>query len=128
MANNVFGEPLKICGTTPLTGFYRDGFCNTGADDSGLHIVCAVMTEEFLVFSKSRGNDLSTPIPLYRFAGLKPGDNWCLCGLRWVEAWKAGKAPKIILEATHEKILDYVPLQELVKYAWKNEPENSLSE
>lgn len=128
MAKNVFGEPLIECSTKPETGFYRDGCCNTGEEDTGLHTVCAVMTEEFLVFSKSRGNDLSTPMPMYRFAGLKPGDKWCLCALRWVEAWKADKAPKVILEATHEKTLDFVPLQELVKFAWKREIQNETSE
>ncbi|MBS4059245.1 MAG: DUF2237 domain-containing protein [Bacteroidetes bacterium] len=128
MAKNVFGEPLIECSTKPVTGFYRDGCCNTGEEDTGLHTVCAVMTEEFLVFSKSRGNDLSTPMPMYRFAGLKPGDRWCLCALRWVEAWKADKAPKVILEATHEKTLDFVPLQELVKFAWKRDIQNEISE
>ncbi|MDO8898210.1 MAG: DUF2237 domain-containing protein [Bacteroidales bacterium] len=128
MAKNVFGEPLIECSTKPLTGFYRDGCCNTGEEDAGLHTVCAVMTEEFLTFSKSRGNDLSTPMPLYHFSGLKPGDNWCLCALRWVEAWQAGKAPKVILEATHEKTLDFVSLQELVKFAWKRETQNKASE
>ncbi|MDP2238047.1 MAG: DUF2237 domain-containing protein [Bacteroidales bacterium] len=124
MAKNVFGEPLIECSAKPLTGFYRDGCCNTGEEDAGLHTVCAVMTEEFLTFSKSRGNDLSTPMPLYHFSGLKPGDKWCLCALRWIEAWQAGKAPKVILEATHEKTLDFVSLQELVKFAWKRETQN----
>lgn len=121
MARNVFGEPLKTCSTAPLTGFYRDGHCNTDGQDRGLHTVCAVMTDEFLEFTRSRGNDLITPQPIFRFPGLKAGDRWCLCALRWVEAWRAGKAPLVVLEATHEKTLDYVPLEELVKFAWKSD-------
>ncbi|MCE1202802.1 MAG: DUF2237 domain-containing protein [Bacteroidia bacterium] len=121
MANNVFGEPLADCSQKPLTGFYRDGCCNTGEEDRGLHTVCAVMTDEFLEFSRAAGNDLITPQPIFRFPGLKAGDRWCLCALRWVEAWRAGKAPLVVLEATHEKTLDFVPLEELVKYAWKSE-------
>lgn len=121
MANNVFGEPLAECSQKPLTGFYRDGFCNTGEEDRGLHTVCAVMTDEFLEFSRAAGNDLITPHPIFRFPGLKAGDRWCLCALRWVEAWRAGKAPLVVLEATHEKTLDFVPLEELVKFAWKSE-------
>ncbi|MBK9291603.1 MAG: DUF2237 domain-containing protein [Bacteroidetes bacterium] len=121
MSRNVFGEALISCSLDPLTGFYRDGCCNTGEEDRGLHTVCAVMTDEFLEFSRSMGNDLITPQPIFRFPGLKAGDRWCLCALRWVEAWRAGKAPLVVLEATHEKTLDYVPLEELVKYAWKTE-------
>ncbi len=120
MANNVFGEPLVSCSQAPLTGFYRDGCCNTGDDDRGMHTVCAVMTDEFLEFSRAAGNDLITPQPIFRFPGLKAGDRWCLCALRWVEAWQAGKAPLVVLEATHEKTLDYIPLQELIKFAWKS--------
>ncbi len=120
MNKNVFGEPLMLCSSSPMTGFYRDGHCTSGADDAGLHTVCALMTDEFLAFSKSMGNDLTTPMPQYGFGGLKAGDRWCLCALRWVEAWQAGKAPQIILEATSEKTLDFVSLKELVKYAWKN--------
>jgi uncharacterized protein (DUF2237 family) len=120
MALNVFGEELIICSNRPLTGFYRDGCCNTGDDDLGMHTVCAVMTDEFLEFSRSRGNDLSTAVPQYGFPGLKAGDRWCLCALRWVEAWQEGKAPLIMLEATHEKTLDFVPLKVLVQYAWKD--------
>jgi uncharacterized protein (DUF2237 family) len=120
MNKNVFGEPLMLCSNSPMTGFYRDGHCTSGADDAGLHTVCALMTDEFLAFSKSMGNDLTTPMPQYGFGGLKAGDRWCLCALRWVEAWQAGKAPQIILEATSEKTLDFVSLKELVKYAWKN--------
>jgi uncharacterized protein (DUF2237 family) len=120
---NVFGEPLTICSKEPLTGYYRDGCCSTGRSDHGMHTVCAVMAQDFLDFSRSRGNDLITPIPAYAFPGLKPGDRWCLCALRWVEAWRAGKAPKVVLEATHEQMLEFVPLVELVKYAVK-EKEN----
>ncbi len=116
---NVFGEPLIACSTDPLTGFYRDGCCSTGVSDRGTHTVCAIVTEEFLQFSLSRGNDLITPRPEYRFPGLKPGDKWCLCALRWKEALNAGVAPKIILEATHERTTDYVPLEILVKHAYK---------
>lgn len=120
MALNVFGETLILCSNRPLTGFYRDGCCNTGDDDLGMHTVCAVMTDEFLEFSHSRGNNLSTAVPKYGFPGLKAGDRWCLCALRWVEAWQEGKAPLIMLEATHEKTLDFVPLKVLVQYAWKD--------
>jgi uncharacterized protein len=119
MANNVFGEKLISCSTEPLTGFYRNGCCETGPDDLGTHTVCAVMTKEFLEFSLGRGNDLITLRPEYAFPGLVPGDKWCLCASRWVEAYKAGVAPKLVLEASHEKTLDYVPLEELVKYAFK---------
>ncbi|MEM6802349.1 MAG: DUF2237 domain-containing protein [Bacteroidota bacterium] len=117
MARNVFGEELIPCSTEPMTGFYRNGCCETGADDRGVHTVCAVMTEEFLSFSKSRGNDLSTPRPEYMFPGLKAGDKWCLCAARWVEAYQAGCAPLLIPEATHEKTLEFVELSELVKFA-----------
>ncbi|MCS4434452.1 DUF2237 family protein [Aquiflexum gelatinilyticum] len=117
MANNVFGEPLAICSNDPKTGYYRNGCCETGPDDLGTHTVCALMTEEFLIFSYKRGNDLITPRPEYSFGGLKPGDQWCLCLSRWIEAYKAGVAPFVILEATHEKTLDFISLPELVKYA-----------
>jgi len=126
MATNVFGELMIPCGTKPLTGFYRDGCCNTGDDDAGAHTVCVMVTEEFLEFSYSRGNDLSTPRPEYQFPGLKPGDRWCLCASRWVEAWKAGKAPKVVLEATHERTLDFIELDELVKWAVKSESREHL--
>ncbi|MEL6534840.1 MAG: DUF2237 domain-containing protein [Bacteroidota bacterium] len=117
MANNVFGEPLLPCSKDPLTGFYRDGCCETGPQDHGTHTVCAVVTEEFLGFSRSLGNDLITPRPEYRFPGLKPGDKWCLCVTRWLEAYRAGLAPKLVLEATHEKTLEYISLEELVPFA-----------
>lgn len=118
MEKNVFGEPLQICCTDPLTGYFRDGLCRTISEDTGTHTVCAIMTAEFLRFSASVGNDLITPIPYYQFPGLKAGDKWCLCVSRWIQAEKAGKAPKIILEATHEKTLKYATLETLVKYAY----------
>lgn len=118
MEKNIFGEELQICCTNPMTGYFRDGSCRTENEDTGTHTVCAIMTEEFLNFSASRGNNLITPAPYYQFPGLKPGDKWCLCASRWVEAEKAGKAPKIILEATHEKTLKYTTLDTLVKYAY----------
>ncbi len=121
-SKNVFGEPLETCNEDPMTGFYRDGCCNTGPQDHGLHLVCAVMTDEFLKFSKARGNDLSTPVPQYRFPGLKAGDKWCLCALRWKEAYDAGAAPKVYLEATHEKVLDHVPMEALLEHALRSEP------
>ena len=114
---NVLGTSLQSCCLEPLTGFYRDGYCKTGEEDFGTHVVCAVMTDEFLEYTKSRGNDLSTPIPEWRFPGLKAGDKWCLCVLRWLEAEKANKAPKVILQATHEKALQYTTLLLLESYA-----------
>ena len=119
MTRNVFGSELITCSNDPLTGFYRDGCCKTGEQDKGTHTVCAVMTEEFLDFSKARGNDLSTPRPEWNFPGLQPGDRWCLCASRWVEAHKSGKAPKVKLEATDEKTLDFVSLDTLVQYGVK---------
>ena len=118
MERNVFGEPLEICCLKPMTGYFRDGSCRTDNEDIGTHTVCAVMTEDFLRFSAQMGNDLSTPIPHYKFPGLKEGGKWCLCVNRWIEAEKAGKAPKLILEATHEKTLEYTKLDLLVKYAF----------
>ena len=119
MEKNVFGEPLDVCCTNPMTGYFRDGMCRTVTQDTGTHTVCAIITDEFLQFSASRGNDLITPIPYSQFPGLKAGDKWCLCVTRWIQAEKAGKAPKVILEATHEKSLDYTQLDTLVKYAVK---------
>jgi len=119
MDKNLFGEPLETCGKHPKTGYYRDGCCNTGPQDLGTHTVCAVMTEEFLSFTKSRGNDLTTPIPAYGFPGLKAGDRWCLCVTRWLEAYEAGVAPSIIPEATNEKTLEYIDLDELLKKAYR---------
>ena len=114
---NVFGEPLRSCSERPLTGFYRTGCCHTGADDVGLHTVCVEVTAEFLAFSKAKGNDLSTPQPGHGFPGLSPGDRWCLCAARWREAFEAGKAPRVILGATHEATLDLVELGDLKRYA-----------
>jgi len=110
---NVYGEPLEPCNFDPMTGFYRTGCCETGGDDAGVHTVCAVMTAEFLEYSKSVGNDLSTPMPQYGFAGLKPGDQWCLCAPRWQEAFEAGKAPKVKLRSTHTLTLEFVALKNL---------------
>ncbi len=121
MSRNVLGTDLKSCSHQPLTGFYRDGCCNTGGDDIGLHTVCAVMTEEFLAFSYSRGNDLSTPRPEYGFAGLKPGDHWCLCVERWKEALDAGMAPKVDLEASHIVSLEFVDLDDLKRFAFNQQ-------
>lgn len=121
MANNVFGEALITCSTEPMTGFYRDGCCNSDEEDAGIHSVCVVLTDEFLAFSKLRGNDLSTPRPEYMFPGLKAGDRWCLCAARWVEAYRAGCAPKVVLEATHERTLELVELRELVKFAFRSD-------
>ena len=112
-ARNVLGGVLLPCSVAPLTGFFRDGCCNTGPNDLGLHVVCAQMTAEFLAFSKARGNDLSTPRPEYGFAGLKPGDRWCLCAARWEEARLAGLAPPVLLEATHVAALAVVQLDHL---------------
>ena len=117
MDKNVFGEPLKVCCLEPMTGYFRDGFCRSDFHDRGKHTVCAIMTKEFLNFSASKGNDLISPNPFYQFPGLKEGDKWCLCVLRWIEAEKYGKAPKLILEATHEKTLEYLSLDKIVKYA-----------
>ncbi len=114
---NVFGEPLILCSMNPLTGFFRNGNCITGPLDEGRHTVCAVMTDAFLAFSKSRGNDLSTPMPEYAFPGLKAGDRWCLVALRWVEALEAGMAPQVVLKATHQSVLNYVEIDVLRKYS-----------
>ncbi len=115
---NVLGSELKCCCMKPLTGFYRDGYCKTGVDDTGRHTVCVYATEEFLEFTRSVGNDLSTPMPQYNFPGVKPGDKWCLCVLRWREALDAGCAPQVVLEATHEHSLQYVRLDDLKKHAY----------
>lgn len=116
-ALNVLGRPLAPCSFDPLTGFYRDGCCNTGYDDTGIHTVCVRVTAKFLEFSKRRGNDLSTPAPQFGFAGLKPGDQWCLCAGRWKEALDAGVAPPVLLAATHEETLAILPLDELRRHA-----------
>lgn len=117
MAKNVLGGELLPCSYEPLTGYYRDGCCNTGGDDYGVHTVCAVMTAEFLEFSKAAGNDLSTPMLQYGFAGLQPGDRWCLCASRWAEAFEADAAPQVVLEATHFATLDFVSLRDLQRHA-----------
>ncbi|MGL5196761.1 MAG: DUF2237 family protein [Chroococcales cyanobacterium] len=116
-ATNVLGGKLESCCTSPMTGYYRDGKCNTGGGDFGAHIVCAQVTEEFLTFSKQRGNDLTSPVPPFNFPGLKPGDRWCLCASRWKEALDAGVAPPIVLSATHVSALEYVSEEELKQYA-----------
>ena len=114
---NVFGEPIALCSLTPLTGFFRDGCCNTGPEDLGLHTVCVEVTAAFLAFSKARGNDLSTPRPEFDFRGLEPGDRWCLCAARWQEALEAGSAPRVVLAATHEATLEIVKLADLKRHA-----------
>ena len=116
-ARNVLGTALVPCSYDPLTGYYRDGCCNTDAHDHGSHVVCAKVTQAFLAFSRQRGNDLSTPVPEYRFKGLKPGDRWCLCALRWKEALEAGVAPPVVLESTHSKALEFVTLAQLQAHA-----------
>jgi len=116
-ARNVLGGELETCCTSPMTGFYRDGKCSTGAGDVGSHIVCAQVTEEFLAFTKSRGNDLSTAVPAFDFPGLKPGDRWCLGASRWKEALDAGVAPPVVLSATHALAVEYVSLDELKQHA-----------
>jgi len=116
-ALNVLGEPLQACSYAPLTGYFRDGCCNTDANDHGTHVVCARMTTAFLNFSAERGNDLITPKPEWRFPGLKPGDRWCLCATRWREAFEAGMAPPVILASTHAKVLEYVKLEDLMQHA-----------
>lgn len=116
MDRNVLGSKLIPCSRDPLTGFYRDGLCRTGPGDAGIHVVCAMMTEEFLNFTRSRGNDLSSPMPYFNFPGLKPGDSWCLCARRWKEAYEAGVAPPVILEATHEKVLEILTFEWLLEY------------
>ena len=118
MELNVLHTPLQLCCTAPLTGYFRDGFCKTISEDTGTHTVCAIVTKDFLEYSDSKGNNLMTPIPYWNFPGLKPGDKWCLCVSRWLEAEKAGKAPLIILEATHLKTLQYTSLELLQKYEY----------
>jgi len=117
MAHNVLGGDLQPCSFDPLTGYHRDGCCTTGGDDYGVHTVCAVMTDEFLAYSKAVGNDLSTPAPQHGFAGLTAGDQWCLCASRWVEAFDAGAAPGVVLAATHAATLDFANLSDLQAHA-----------
>jgi uncharacterized protein len=114
---NVLGTELVPCSERPRTGFFRDGCCNTSPEDMGAHTVCAEMTEEFLAFSAEAGNDLSTPRPEFGFPGLQPGDRWCLCAARWAEAFEAGRAPRVVLESTHVRTLEFVPLAALQRYA-----------
>lgn len=115
-AKNILGTALQPCCTDPMTGFFRDGYCHTNQQDHGTHVVCASVTEEFLQFTKSRGNDLSTPRPEFDFPGLKAGDGWCLCALRWKEAYDAGVAPPIKAESTHEKALELIDAEALQRY------------
>ncbi|WP_302172490.1 DUF2237 family protein [uncultured Hydrogenophaga sp.] len=126
-ALNVLGEPLQACSFDPLTGFYRDGCCHTGPEDVGTHVVCARVTAEFLAFSQAVGNDLSTPRPEWRFAGLKPGDRWCLCVRRWKEALTAGVAPPVVLEATHASTLQFVDIETLRQHAWRTSTDGSAA-
>lgn len=114
---NVLGQPLELCSRDPLTGFYRTGCCETGSEDVGEHTVCVQLSAEFLAFSKAHGNDLSTPVPAAAFPGLRPGDRWCVCAGRWLEAHRAGVAPRIVLASTHESLLDFISLAELKRYA-----------
>jgi uncharacterized protein (DUF2237 family) len=114
---NVLGQPLATCGCEPMTGFYRDGCCNTGPDDLGVHTICCVVSEVFLAASKQLGNDLSTPMPQYGFAGLKPGDRWCVCAARWLQVHQAGAACPVVLEATHENTLKIVSFDLLLAHA-----------
>jgi hypothetical protein len=123
-ALNVLGTPLVPCSYDPLTGYYRDGCCNTDAHDHGSHVICAKVTQVFLDFSVARGNDLVTPRPEYRFAGLKAGDRWCLCAMRWHEAWQAGLAPPVILDSTHERALSFVSLAQLQSSALGGDAQN----
>ncbi|HMD46996.1 MAG TPA: DUF2237 domain-containing protein [Acidimicrobiales bacterium] len=122
MATNVLGEPLQPCGTSPLTGFYRDGCCNVGPEDLGVHSVCAVVTEAFLEFSEAEGNDLCTPQPEVGFPGLRPGDRWCLCAPRFADALEAGVAPGVVLAATDIRTLEWVSLDDLERHATLGPP------
>ncbi len=119
-SSNILGDPLAICSIKPMTGFYRDGYCRTGDEDSGTHVVAAIVDQKFLDYTKSKGNDLQTPNPLYGFPGLKPGDRWCLCANRWKEAYDAGFAPPVVLEATDEKALKFISLEILKSKKNKN--------
>ena len=114
---NVLGGTLEVCCTSPMTGFYRDGYCRTGIEDTGRHTICILATDEFLAFSKAAGNDLSTPRPEFSFPGLVAGDKWCLVALRWLQAFEAGMAPQVVLEATHESVLELISLEDLEKFA-----------
>ena len=117
MVTNIFGDEIEACCYDPMTGYFRDGFCNTDEHDYGSHVVCAVMTDDFLEFSKSKGNDLSTPRPEFNFPGLKEGDRWCLCALRWKEAYDFGKAPKLFLKKSNKKALTIIKIEILKKFS-----------
>ena len=119
MDKNIFGEPLITCSAKPLTGFFRNGCCDTDNTDIGMHTVCVILNQDFLLFSKAVGNDLMTPLPQYGFDGLKDGDKWCLCALRWKEALINNAAPKVVLEATNEKTLSVIDIRDLIKYSHK---------
>jgi uncharacterized protein (DUF2237 family) len=123
-ALNVLGTPLVPCSYDPLTGYFRDGCCNTDSHDHGSHVICAKVTQAFLDFSMNQGNDLVTPRPEYRFAGLKAGDRWCLCAMRWLEAWEAGLAPMVFLNCTHERALSFVTLEQLKSSALDEDAQN----
>ena len=114
---NIFKEPLEACSFDPVTGFFRSGCCETSEQDTGSHTVCAIMTEEFLKFSKSKGNDLSAPVPAFDFPGLNSGDRWCLCAARWLEAYEAGSAPSIIARATHRRALEIIPMEVMKEFS-----------
>ena len=114
---NIFNEPLEACSFDPVTGFFRSGCCETSEQDTGSHTVCAIMTEEFLKFSKSKGNDLSTPVPAFDFPGLNSGDRWCLCAARWLEAYEASSAPSIIAKATHRRAIETIPMEVIKEFA-----------
>lgn len=116
-SRNVLGQPLQTCGTDPVTGFFRDGCCNTGPDDRGIHTVCAIVTDEFLETSRQLGNDLITPAPQFGFPGLHAGDRWCVCAARWLQAYEAGAPCPVVLEATHENTLNTIPFEILLQYA-----------
>lgn len=116
-ARNILGTPLETCGTDPVTGFFRDGCCHTGPADTGSHTVCVAVSDEFLSYTASQGNDLRTPVPAYGFPGLQAGDRWCLCAARWLEACDAGLAPRVYTRATHERALETVPLEKLTAHA-----------
>jgi len=119
MNKNIFGDPILECSKSPLTGYFRNGCCDTDESDVGMHTVCVVATQEFLNFSKQVGNDLSTPIPQWNFEGVKAGDRWCLCALRWKEALDSGCAPKVDLESTNEKALKHVKIEDLIEHSYK---------
>ena len=121
MNKNIFGEKLITCSNNPKTGFFRNGCCDTDDSDLGMHTVCVIITDEFLAFSKSRGNNLSTSVPEFGFTGLKAGDKWCLCALRWREALINNVAPKVMLEATNEKTLDVIKIDDLLRHSFKEE-------